>query len=89
MGRYIEGPRRGKAEFLKKEHGALQVSQSRARDAIDDPTLGVICIVYNETWDAAGFAYDLNEFWRMERPDGRPRRWMVMERGLAERLSGF
>lgn len=91
MGCYIEGPRQGKAEFLKKEYGALQVSESRAREAIEDPLLGVICIVYNTTWDAAGFAYNLQEFWRMEmRPDDRrPRRWMVMERGLAERLSGY
>ena len=91
MGFYIEGPRQGKAEFLKHVHGARLVTVGEAARAIRDSSLGVICVVYNQTWDAAGFAYDEREFARMRMRvnDQRPRRWMVMERGAAERLSGF
>ncbi len=89
MGFYIEGPTKGKAEFLKKEHGAVQMSESEA--ALEVDRMGVICVVYNTTWDAAGFAYNTLEFARMipREDDQRPRRWMVMERETAERLSGF
>ena len=91
MGYYLlsSGPPKGKAEALKKDHGARMVSESEA--ALEVETMGVICVVYNTAWDAAGFAYNLKEFARMlPRPDDqRPRRWMVMDRMEAERLSGY
>ena len=91
MGFYIEGPRKGKAEFLKKEYGAVQVRVGNAKEALGNPELAVICVVYNSTWDAAGFAHNLREFERMEvrADDQRPRRWMVMDRETAEKLSGY
>jgi hypothetical protein len=91
MGFYLlsTGPTKGKAEVLKKDHGAKVVSESEA--ALEVESMGVVCVVYNQTWDAAGFAFNLKEFARMlPRPDDqRPRRWMVMDRREAELLSGY
>lgn len=49
----------------------------------------LICVVENGLFDAAGLIYNEREFQAFERDDGRPRRWLLMERGKAHQLAGY
>ena len=87
MGRYIQGSPFGKAEFLKKEHGAKQVSQQEAEQAVLDGE-GVVCVVDNGRFEAAGYVYDENEYNAFSCPgDFRPKTWLVMSKDIVEKLA--
>lgn len=90
MGYYIEGPTIGKKDYLVNMQQAKEVSEAEAREAMKDESLGVVCIVSVGPWDAAGFCYSLDEFEVFASPrDNRPKRWVVLPRWKAERLSGY
>jgi len=89
MGYYVPGPTVGKAEFLVKEEGARQISLSDAERLADSIETAVICVVYNEGWEAALYAFNTKELWRTKDPnDRRPRRYLAMDRARAETLTG-
>lgn len=90
MGFYIEtGGSVGKAEAIIEKYNAKQVTQDEARKAIAAGK-GVICVVKNAWFEAAGFCFDDNEFGQFTEPDDhRPRTWLVMDRHEAEKASGF
>lgn len=90
MGYYIQGPACGKAAFICEEHGGMLVSEETASDLIDDPDFGVVVIMQNGPFDAAGFAFSRAEFAAFTDPyDRRPKQFVVMDRKEAEQLSGF
>ncbi len=94
MGYYIETPQnRGKAEYIIGAHGAREVSIDEAEDAVKNGE-GVVCVVNNGAWEAAGFVYSLHEFQAFDprfpnSNDSRPRKWLVMDLAKAKELSGY
>lgn len=92
MGYYIEtGQPRYKADsILADVPNSKEVALNEAREAMNDANLGVVCVVENGFFDAAGFCFDLNEFDVFADPkDDRPKRWITMPRSKAETLSNF
>ena len=90
MGYYIELPaHHGKAELLEQLHDGEIVSKDAARTAVSEGK-GVVVVMNNGPFEAAGFAYDLGEFQAFSDPrDSRPKKFVVMDREKAEKLSGF
>ena len=91
MGYYLNnGETFGKAEWLVKEHGGRIFSKIEANTAFNDPLLAVVVVLDNGLFDAAGFAYSVDEFEAFTTPeDTRPKAFLVMDRKLCEELSGF
>lgn len=78
MGKYInidsKGnvlPAKGKAEMLIKD-GAKIVKPTSFQD-------NLVCIVDNGMFEAAGYAYDENEFKAFNYPDGRNKIWLIYD----------
>ncbi len=90
MGCYIETPsNHKKAIHIISEHGARSVTQEEAAEAMERGE-GVICVVDNGIFEAAGFCFNAREFEAFTEPhDTRPRTFLVMDRAKAEELSGF
>lgn len=93
MGYYIEGPTLGKTDFLIKEYDAKEININEAKEAFDQG-FGIIFIVNNFLFDAAGYAYNKEEFnyWYeslISGKDSRPYRIVKMDKDLAEKLSGY
>lgn len=87
MGRYIQGPTKGKAEMLVEKHGAKMVNEADAMCYYNDGD-GVVCVVDNGFFEAAAFCYSQNEVSAFSDPsDLRPKTWLVMDRKLAEQLA--
>lgn len=91
MGYYLNnGKASGKVEWLVKEHDGKIVDKVEASTAFNDPSLAVVVVMDNGLFDAAGFAYDIDEFESFTSPDDiRPKIFLVMNRELCEKLSGF
>jgi hypothetical protein len=92
MGFYLEAPDRfNKAQYLKDEYGALEVSQMHARWVITIGVDAVICVVSNPEFEAAAFCYKPEEFKRFTQPhDVRPKTWLVIpDRKRVEDASGY
>jgi hypothetical protein len=86
MGYYIETDGRfGKAEYIIKNHSAVEVSE--APPWLEDAA--IVCVVSNGDFEAAGYCYSPDELAVFARPDTRPKRWLVMDKALAMKLSGF
>ena len=88
MSWYIEGPDRDKGEFLINEHGAIPIDTPTS---FEDKPHGkaLICIIDNGYFEAAAYCCDDRDFGRFTYPDPRPKRWYVMDKDVAEELSGF
>lgn len=91
MGYYIQGPSKGKAQTIIAEHDAVEITIEEAVEIMDDPDRdqGVICVVDNGPFEAAGYAFDKKEFEVFAQEDGRPKTWLAMSRGKAEELCGY
>ena len=90
MGYYIQtGNLRNKASFLVENHGGEIVFDYKAQECLN-LGIGVVCVVDNGLFEAAGFVYDQREFDAFNDPaDLRQKTWVVMDRQLAESLSGY
>jgi hypothetical protein len=88
MGRYIQGPTKGKAAFLIDEHSATALTGPLSWEHIPADK-ALICVVYGTHFDAAGWAFDERELEEFTRPDTRPKTWLLMDKRLVERLTGY
>lgn len=90
MGYYINTPNnKQKAEQICRDvKMAKIVPEPLSYDCVA-PSLGIICIVDNGPFEAAGFCYSEQEFEEFKREDGREKTWVLMPRKIAERLSGY
>ena len=89
MGFYIPGPSFGKAEILLREHGATEIPPPLSLAPIASDK-ALICVVSNGAFEAAGYAFNQSEFEAFTLPeDRRPKRWFVIDRKLANQLTGY
>ena len=91
MGYYIQTKdNHGKAEEIAREHNGKIVDELAAGMAMMDKNKGVIVVCDNGPFEAAGFAYDDDEFKAFTSlTDPRPKKFVVMDRKLAKELSGY
>jgi len=86
MSAYIEGPPNGKLNILCDEFDAQVVAPSEVRPAIA-MGFGVVCVVFNPTFESAGYAYDKAEAERFMFPgDHREKVWLRMNKSDVEQL---
>jgi len=91
MGWYIQCPEsKNKAKQLVDLYQAELVSKQEAENAIDDPTKGIVVVLDNGPFEAAGFAYDSKEFaaFTISR-DTRTKWFLIMDRGLVKQLTNY
>jgi hypothetical protein len=90
MGYYIEcdGPR-NKAKWLIDHHEAIVIDEDTARDWVNDRDVGIVCVVDNVLFEAAGFAFDGRELEVFAQPDDRGKAWLALDRAVVEELSGY
>jgi len=89
MGFYIQGPTTGKAAFIVSEYDGKIIPQPEAfADIPEDKAL--ICVVANPMFEAAGYCFNDREFDCFSNSsDLRPKKWLVMDKSKAEKLSGY
>jgi hypothetical protein len=86
MGYYIQThSNTGKASIIAEEHGGVVVSYAEAVMAMSDPTKGVIVVINNGLFEAAGFAYDQEEFDAFT-SDERKRHYVILDRSKVKDL---
>lgn len=91
MGYYINtGENVGKAEYLIERYGAQEMTGS-PRSLRDLPSdLGLVCVVNNGPFEAAGFVFSDRELEAFTEPtDYRFKRWLTMPLDKAKELSGY
>lgn len=90
MGFYIEtATLQGKAEVIAREYGG-QIVPKPASFADVPAGKGLVCVVQNGLFDAAGFAFDEREFEAFTEPgDHRSKTWVLMDYEKAAVLSGY
>ena len=66
-------PPTGKARMLKSIEGAKVVTINASPPAFEE---NLVCIVDNGLFEAAGYAFDREEFEAFCYDDGRPRIWL-------------
>jgi hypothetical protein len=91
MGYYIERSdfgRFNKTEFLVEVHGAIELVGVQYPPWRDDVAL--VCVIHNSMFEAACYAYCPEELAALNHiEDGRKKRWVIMDKPLAEQLSGY
>jgi hypothetical protein len=89
MGFYSEGPATSKAPFIVSEYdGEIIPQPERFEDIPADKAL--ICVVDNVFFEAAGYCFSAREFEAITGADDiRPKKWLIMDKSKAEKLSGY
>lgn len=89
MGYYIEGPTKGKAKYIVDNFNGEIVMYSHAHAVIRKPNVAVIIVLDNGPFEAAGYAYDEDEFHAFTLAmDNRPKTFILMNRSKANELTG-
>jgi hypothetical protein len=89
MGYYIQTESTfGKARSLILNHKAVRISEPNSFAEVP-ANKGLICVVDNYMFEAAGFCYSESEFRTFASPDGREKIWLLMDLELAKKLSGY
>lgn len=83
MGYYVDPPDMTKEEWLKK-FGTLITESMAGLHSAEGSDLLVVCLVNNGEFTAAGIAHDDNRRDYFLVPDGRPRRWYLVQRKLLD-----
>lgn len=93
MGYYIntnDGRLHNKAAWLVEKCGGEVISKAEADRRIENPEVGIICVVNNGPFEACAFAYSKEEYEAFNyQSDSRAKVWVAMDRELAETLSGY
>jgi len=89
MGYYIQVPEHlDKAEQIEAIYDGMIIPQPTSFDKIPKD-MALIVVVRNQDFEAAGFAYDEEEFVVFTDPrDSRPKKFVLMNRVMASELSG-
>lgn len=89
MGYYIQVPENlNKAAQLVAIYQAEIIPEPLGFDEVPEGK-GLVCVVQNPGFDAAAYCYSADEFEEFTRQDGRFKHWLIMDKGMAEELSGF
>lgn len=90
MGYYIDTEQsHGKASFIAQTLNGVIVDQATAFDAVNAGE-GVIVVVNNGLFEAAGFAYDVKEFEAFTEPnDTRSKEFVILDREVAKQASRY
>lgn len=79
-----------KAYEIARRFGGKIVTITDALRAMADPTKGIIVVVNNGPFQAAAFAFDMDEFDEFHRAgDIRPKQYVILDREIAEKASGY
>ena len=90
MGFYIQGPARGKVDYLVKNENAAIIEAHVARELVDDTESAVVVVVDNGPFEAAGFAFNVGELNRfLDSRDYRPKTILSMDRARVLELTGY
>jgi len=92
MGYYIQTPghNTGKAQRICEEHQEAFIIPRPTVFAKVPDNMGLVCVIDNGLFDAAGYCYNLREFLEFSNPDDtRPKTWLLMDKKKAEKLSGY
>lgn len=92
MGYYINtGHNVGKAEWLIVNEGAMELMDvPTSLSELPTELNGLICVVNNGPFEAAGFIYNDRELKAFSDPsDYRDKRWLVLPLERAKELSGY
>jgi hypothetical protein len=81
-------PAIGKANILARSSGVEEISQPKSYDSVPSDK-AIICVVNNGMFEAAGYAFCKEEFEVFTRPDGRSKRWFLMDKQLVNDLTGY
>jgi hypothetical protein len=86
--RTIPGAKRQKARKLARLHGGHRVTAKEAYDALNDPTVGVVCVVRSPSQEVAVYCEDA-ETWNHVHARYRrlQRRYVLLPRDVAEQLA--
>lgn len=79
MGYYINPPDMEKEKFLAIYGSPITAEQASKHSANDDQKL-VVCLVDNYQFTAAGIAYDDRERDAFMMPDGRAKKWYLIDK---------
>ena len=90
MGFYIQVPEHfGKAEQIEALYDGMIIPKPNSFDLIP-LNMALIVVVRNQQFEAAGFAYDEEEFVAFTDPgDLRPKKFVLINRVMASELSGY
>lgn len=76
MGYYIETDgNHNKDQWIKKHLGGIYLA---GMPNSVNPEFVPVCVVDNGPFEAAAIAFDREEAEQFNRPDGRPRKWMLV-----------
>lgn len=92
MGYYIETPwNKNKAmQICEAVPGTIVLDLADTFQFSDIPEdKALICIVDNGPFEAAAYCYSPEELNEFRKEDGRPKKWLLMPRDKAEKLSGY
>jgi len=88
MGFYVEtGSAKGKANVIEQRYGAIKVTHDEARKAVV-VGLGVIVVLHNGPFEAAGFAFDVAEFDAFT-SDNRVKEYLMGDREKLAAAAGY
>jgi hypothetical protein len=79
MGKYInELPDGTMLRAKNKVTDLLTIDGAKQIDSPKEWEENLVCVVDNEIFDAAAYAYDEREMKRFLQSDGRPKQWMII-----------
>jgi hypothetical protein len=89
MGFYIEtGTAKGKASIVARELGGTLLTRGEAAEIVKDPKRAIIVVLDNGPFEAAGFAFNEEEFDALT-SDDRPKEYVEITRAQACELTGY
>lgn len=90
MGFYIQGPTKGKAQFIVENYSGILSIKEQAEKMLSEMSKAVIVVVDNGPFEAAAFAYSREEFHAFHSPnDYRLKKYVIMDRAKACELTRF